>query len=235
VPVSAVLTHAHGDHCNGAALVTRDGGKILASSPAAKEIVSGPHTYPAMFTCSTWGDIDPPAITETVTRPVTYELGGPRVEIIPCPTTAHTAGDLVVWLPREGVLFTGDLVFSGVTPLAFSGSVTGWLEALGWLDSFQARRLVPGHGPVAAADSPALTAMRDYLRWLLDAVSRGDSPDFDALEAEARTRWPLWDDSERHAVNLRIAHAETRHDALDLDAAMRAMLRSAGGPITLDI
>jgi cyclase len=120
-PVSAVLTHAHGDHSHGAALVARTGGSVMASAAAAKEIASGPHTYPAMFACSTWGDIAPPAITDTVTEPVCLDLGGVEVQIMPVGHRAHTDGDLVVWLPREGVLFPGDLVFSGVTPLALSG------------------------------------------------------------------------------------------------------------------
>jgi cyclase len=234
-PVSAVLTHAHGDHSHGAALVARTGGSVMASAAAAKEITSGPHTYPSMFTCSTWGDINPPAITDTVTEPVSVDLGGVRVEIMPVADRAHTDGDLVVWLPREGVLFTGDLVFSGVTPLAVSGSVPGWLAALDWLATLEADYIVPGHGPIATPDSDALTTQRDYLRWLLDTVGDIDNPDFDALEQKACARWPHWLEAERHAVNLRIAHAETHRDDFDMMTAMQAMLRSAGGPIALDI
>lgn len=233
--VSAVLTHAHGDHANGAAQVARGGGAIMASPSAAREITSGPHIFPATFTCSTWGDIAPPSITDTVREPTTVDLGGSHVEIVPVPGVAHTTGDLVVWLPGDGVLFTGDLVFHGVTPLAFSGSVVGWLDALRWLEHFEARLLVPGHGPVMTGDSTVLLALRDYLRWLMDAVCRGGEPDFDALEAEGRARWPTWREPERHAVNLRIAHAEACRHVLDTEAALQAMLRAAGGPISLDI
>jgi cyclase len=234
-PLSAVLTHAHGDHSNGAGLVTRTGGSVMASAPAAEEIASGPHTYPTMFTCSTWGDIAPPTITDTVTEPVRVDLGGRVAEIVPVPVRAHTDGDLVVWLPQDGVLFAGDLVFSGVTPLALHGSIEGWLDALDWLAGFGAAHVVPGHGPVTTPNSAAVTGLRDYLRWLLDAVSNVDRPNFDALEQQARTRWAHWLDAERHAVNLRIAHAEAHRDSFDIETILAALLRSAGGPIQLDL
>ncbi len=232
--VSAVLTHAHGDHAHGAGLVAARGGSVLAAAAAAIEVAAGPHTFPEVFECDTWGDIPPPEHLEAVTDTTRLDLGGRTAEIHPVPVRAHTDGDLVVLVPADGVLFTGDLLFAGVTPLALQGSVSGWLRALDWLDGFDAATLVPGHGPVDQART-ALRAVRDYLRWLLDVVSATDRPDFDALERQAVHRWPDWHDAERHAVNLRIADAEIRRRDPDLLDALGAMLRSTGGRITLDI
>ena len=66
---------------------------------------------------------------------------------------AHTTGDLVAWLPDERVLFSGDLVFHGLTPLVFMGSVDGALRSLDWLAAFEpgARRA----GPRRAVRRPA--------------------------------------------------------------------------------
>lgn len=159
------------------------------------------------------------------------DLGREQVEILPVPDTAHTPGDLVAWVPRQGVLFTGDLVFSGVTPLALHGSLTGWLAALEWVASFEAATVVPGHGPITTGGNGDLHTMATYFRWLLDVADQ-PAPDFTALEHQARTRWPQWLDAERHAVNLRVAHSETQGQPLDVADAFRAMLQSAGGPIT---
>lgn len=234
-PLSAVLTHGHGDHANGAGVVAREGGSVLASPAAARDIATGPHTYPAVFHCSTWGDITPPDISTTIAESTSLDLGGVSVEILPVPGRAHTDGDLVVRLPHDDVLFTGDLLFSEVTPLALHGSITGWLDALDWLAGFDAAHIVPGHGPLATRDSGALAAVQDYLHWLLDAVANTDHPDFDQLERQARSRWPHWHDAERHAVNLRVAHAEAHDRPCDFPTALEAMLHSAGGPIALDI
>lgn len=233
-PTSAVLTHAHGDHCNGAGLISREGGSVLTSAAAAPEIEAGPQTFPSVFRCDTWGELSAPSSTDTVTERRRIDLGNAEAEVVPVPTAAHTAGDLVVWCPQDGVLFAGDLLFSGVTPLGLHGSLHGWLDALDWLERFDAARIVPGHGPIAT-DARPIAALRDYFRWLLDATRDHHEPDFAALQAQARQRWPHWLDAERHAVNLRVAHAETRGTSASPHELFDALLRSAGGPITLDI
>jgi glyoxylase-like metal-dependent hydrolase (beta-lactamase superfamily II) len=66
----------------------------------------------------------------------------------------HTSGDLVVWLPREQVLFSGDLV---VWPIPLVGGdqshVGSWSATLDAMRSLHPRTIVPGHGPVQTDDS----------------------------------------------------------------------------------
>lgn len=59
----------------------------------------------------------------------------------------NTAGDLVVWLPREGVLVTGDLVVHP-TPYVFDSYIGEWIASLDSLKGLKAAVLIPGHGPV---------------------------------------------------------------------------------------
>ncbi len=232
-PLTAVITHAHGDHANGAGQAARAGATILATRAATAEIAAGPHTHPEAFRFDGWGDIAPPDLIQPVADH-RLDLGDQVVEVLPVGHRAHTDGDLVVWAPRDGVLFTGDLLFNEVTPLALSGSVTGWLAALDWLEQFDARQLVPGHGPLLEP-AIAISALRTYLRWVVDAVGGSDEPGFDTLQQEASTRWPNWPDSERHAANLRIAHAELHGTTSDLATAAAAMVAAAGGVIPLDL
>jgi cyclase len=230
--VTLALTHGHGDHANGAGLVAAAGGTVLATEWTAAMVTSGPHVFAEVFAYDGWGDIAPPARVGTLAGPRRLDLGAGRApEVIPVPGPAHTGGDLVVWLPDQGVLFTGDLLFAGVTPLAVHGSITGWLAALDWLAEFDAAHLVPGHGPVT--DDRTRVAVADYLRWLRDAA-QPDEPDFAALHLTALERWPDWLDGERHAANLRIAHTEAHGLPPDLTPIL-ALVTAAGGPITLDI
>lgn len=233
-PDTVVLTHAHGDHANGAGLLARAGSTVMASEPAAREITTGPHLYPKVFAYDGWGDVRPPKTITTITERVSFDLGGCALELIPVPTHAHTPGDLVVWLPQERVLFAGDLLFIGVTPLAVHGSIRGWLEALEWLAGFDAIHLVPGHGPVCTDGHEVIADIRGYLRWLLD-VTAEDCPDFDALHEQASDRWSTWLDPERHVVNLRVAHAEVHGQPFDLVEALQALLRVNRGPIVFDL
>ncbi|PRW61945.1 MBL fold metallo-hydrolase [Actinopolyspora mortivallis] len=234
LPLEAVLTHAHGDHANGAGQVERAGGTVHATPRTAEDVHNGPHTHPELLGELDWGNIAPPARIEPVPAARTLELGNAQVSLHPAPVRAHTAGDLVVHHERESVLFAGDLLFSGITPLALHGSIGGWIEALDWLSEFGAETLVPGHGPIPPVGEKLLAEQRAYLRWLLEHTTE-DEPDHAALELCARERWPQWHDPERHAANLRLAHAENHGHEPDVTTAARAMLRSAGGHIAVSL
>ncbi len=237
LPLTVVVTHAHGEHHNGVGVALRDGGLALAAPVSAETVKAGPQTYGGVFSYTQWGRMeapDPMAI-RTVTETRRLDLGDSVVEVVPVPGVAHTAGDLVVYEPRSGVLFTGDLLFAGDTPMALHGSIPGWLKALDWLeDTFpDTRVLVPGHGPIGNPARGTVAALRCYLNWLLDETARA-AADFSALATAAVRRWPEWRTPERHVGNLMRAYSDQHGGALDEDSAIHAMLRAAGGPIDLD-
>jgi cyclase len=59
----------------------------------------------------------------------------------------NTEGDIVMWLPAEKVVATGDLVVYP-TPYAFNVPPRAWAEALENLNDLDYEVLVPGHGAV---------------------------------------------------------------------------------------
>ncbi len=59
----------------------------------------------------------------------------------------NTTGDVVVWLPRERIVATGDLVVAPV-PYAFESFPTEWATTLATLRALPATIVLPGHGPV---------------------------------------------------------------------------------------
>jgi glyoxylase-like metal-dependent hydrolase (beta-lactamase superfamily II) len=124
---------------------------------------------------------------------------------------AHTPGDTAVWLAESGVLFTGDLCFFGVTPLALQGLISTWIDALDDLLALQPATVVPGHGPVGGTDDIRL--VRDHLRQLLDhgrrAVEAGVTLD-DALAEFDPGPVGDWIEAERTVVNLERAMQEAR-------------------------
>src|SRR5574341_348496 len=58
----------------------------------------------------------------------------------------HTKGDTVVWLPQEGILFSGDLVEYNATPYTGDAYLTDWPATLDAIAALQPRKLVPGRG-----------------------------------------------------------------------------------------
>ncbi|MDP2019480.1 MAG: MBL fold metallo-hydrolase [Hydrogenophaga sp.] len=95
----------------------------------------------------------------------TLNLGGMAIEV-KHRKGGHTPGDLMVWLPQQRVVFSGDIVYVdrllGVLPFSHTGR---WLDSFAVLEALQPAHIVPGHGDVC--DLPKAQAQtRDYLRAL---------------------------------------------------------------------
>jgi glyoxylase-like metal-dependent hydrolase (beta-lactamase superfamily II) len=94
-------------------------------------------------------------------------LGGMAIEV-KHRKGGHTPGDLMVWLPQQGVVFSGDIVYVdrmlGVLPFSHTGR---WLASFAALEALQPARIVPGHGDVCdLSQAQAQAQTRDYLRAL---------------------------------------------------------------------
>ena len=96
-------------------------------------------------------------------------LGGVAFELIDL-GDAHFPGDAVLWLPRQRVLFTGDLVYVdrllGVLP---ESHVQSWRDAFRAMEDLEPHVLVPGHGQVCDL-AKARRDTGDYLDWLVTEV-----------------------------------------------------------------
>jgi glyoxylase-like metal-dependent hydrolase (beta-lactamase superfamily II) len=135
-----------------------------------------------------------------------FDVGGRAVEALEV-GPAHTEGDAVVHVPHAGVVFCGDVVFAGVTPVVWSGPVTNWIAALDRCLTLDADRFVPGHGPLAGRTE--VGALRDYWIWLLEAGGAeheaGRSPRQAARRLVATDGFGAfrhWQAPERLAINL---------------------------------
>ncbi len=101
-------------------------------------------------------------------------LGGREIQLVHV-ERAVTPGDTMIWLPKERILLTADVL---VNPISFALSVypAGWIRTLEWVDSLDAAVLVPGHGD-PMRDESRLHATLSILRTLrargADARARG--------------------------------------------------------------
>jgi len=115
--------------------------------------------------------------TQTFSQRKTLTIGGQTIELIHA-GGGHTPGDTIVWLPKQRVAFSGDLVYVdrllGVLPVSHTGR---WLASFAALEALTPRLIVPGHGrPATLAQAQSQT--RDYLAALRGhmkkAVDAGD-------------------------------------------------------------
>jgi glyoxylase-like metal-dependent hydrolase (beta-lactamase superfamily II) len=106
---------------------------------------------------------------------------------------AHTAEDLVVFVPMLGVLFSGDLFFRGRIPFVGQADSRQWIASLDRLIDYRPRLVVPGHGPVSTEPLADLVLTRDYLKYLrssMGAAARDLEP-FE--EAYAKADWSRYE------------------------------------------
>ncbi|ORA17346.1 fumarylacetoacetate hydrolase family protein [Mycobacterium arosiense] len=215
----AVITHSNGDHTHGNQLLDASV-RIIAACGTAEEIEHG--MAPEMlamaqtanlgpvatrYTRERFGHFDFSNITlrnadQTFDRNLFVEVGGRRIDVLNL-GPAHTAADSVVHVPDAGVLFGGDLLFIGCTPIVWAGPIANWVAACDAMIALDAPTVVPGHGPVT--DPDGIRAVRGYLVHVAEqaeaAYRRGLSW-AEAADTIDLGEYATWLDAERVVVNV---------------------------------
>ena len=238
----AVNTHEHGDHTYGNSLLPEQaaliGHEVMREHLLADPFIDG--CAPAWEPLPEWGAVTRRVPTIVTRTDLTVHSGSRRIDLLHPGHAAHTEGDLVAWLPEERILFTGDLLFVGLTPLVFAGSVEGAMRSLEWIAGFGPEVVVPGHGPMAtAADLPAVLADHErYYRFVLDLAAWGRSQGLGPLEVAGAADlggFADWPDAERIVLNLHRAYAEAEGRPMDVYAAVFDAVTWNGGLLTTHV
>ncbi len=164
-----VITHSHPDHIVGPTQFAA-GIEIVAQEETRKQMAGMP-TMPTPAYWATnpaWGK--PGDVNKVIVPTVTFHdrmtvyYGDTQVDFL-WPGRAHTTGDALVKVPKDKILFMGDIAFFGVTPLNGSGFIEEWIKVCDrTLEDDSVETIVPGHGPVGG--KAELKEMRGYLELL---------------------------------------------------------------------
>jgi len=165
-----VLTHHHPDHHFGAVVLRRAGARVIAHP----DVSTGVDEQSREAAESAWtlvvgrdqmvGFAYADVPDRAVVTADTLRLGGKTIVIAHVwRGAAHTAGDLIVWLPAERVLFAGDLLIEDGVTMVVDGSGKGLLAALDTLSALRPRIAVPGHGAIPAEPQALIGRTRDYM------------------------------------------------------------------------
>ena len=235
-----VNTHANGDHCFGNQLV--EGATVIASAASAAEMDQTPPAMLAAMMRADFGEttnaylraafgpfefngIEAPKVDRTFSGRLTIESGGRAAELIEV-GPAHTAGDVLVHLPDDRVIFTGDILFIDGTPIVWDGPIQNWIDACRTIIDLDCRAIVPGHGPLT--DIGGVEAVADYLSHVtVEATARHEA----GMSAEDAARdielgpYADWLDWERIVINVEAVYREIdperpKADVMNLFRAM---------------
>ena len=118
-------------------------------------------------------EMTPPRVTlpsMTFERRLVIHRGGREVHLLFL-GRAHTAGDVVAFVPSERVIATGDLMH-GLLPYMGDGFPDEWPATLKALEALEFDRVIPGHGSIQEGKS-VLSQFRGYVEEITEKVSRG--------------------------------------------------------------
>jgi len=118
-------------------------------------------------------EMTPPRVTLptlTFDRRLVIHRGGREIHLLFL-GRAHTAGDVVVFVPSQRVVATGDLMH-GLLPYMGDGFPDEWPATLRALEALEFDRVIPGHGSIQEGKS-VLAQFRGYVEEITEKVVRG--------------------------------------------------------------
>ena len=117
-----------------------------------------------------------------------FTLGQVRFEIHHL-GPAHSPEDVIVVLPGEGVVFSGDILFAGRIPFVGEADSRPWLERIARLLEMKPRLMMTGHGGMSRDPPKDLALTRDYLVYLRARMGKAVEDFVPFEEAYAKTDW----------------------------------------------
>lgn len=149
-PVTTVIeTHSDGDHVNG-----------IAAFPTDITVIAHENNKKEQETALAAGGRGAPPAGHLPTKVVTKNHETLKIDGITLQAyhwaPAHTSGDLVIYLPAQKVVFTGDIIATqlpdALIHLEKNGSSEGWITTVKGMVALDATQYVPGHGDVQTKD-----------------------------------------------------------------------------------
>jgi glyoxylase-like metal-dependent hydrolase (beta-lactamase superfamily II) len=117
---------------------------------------------------------------------------------------AHTRGDVIVFVPKQKVLFSGDILFSDSHPIVWDGPIQNWIDACDRILALDVEVIVPGHGPLT--DKRGVQRTKEYWRRVLELAHRVHTQQLSLEHAIERLCKEFdWREAERAVVNLMAA------------------------------
>jgi cyclase len=222
-----VNTHSNGDHTFGNRLV--EGAEIVASRACAEEMnqdlgdprrlaemkrVNDPKGVLGAFMAEIFKNFDFEGVGFVTPPTVTFEglltrrVGNKTVRLIQV-GPAHTRGDVLVYVPEDNLMFTGDMLFINGHPIIWAGPVGNWIKACQLMLDLDLETVVPGHGPIT--DRTGVAAVKAYLEYITREARRRFDAGMGVYEAAqdiSLADYSSWGDAERIVLNVAALYRE---------------------------
>jgi cyclase len=209
-------THYHADHAFGNSEFVDEGATIICSEECTAESkAKNPSAWTSdsgqgSFNLNQWR-LEHPQVS--FRDRLVFDDGTHRVELTRA-GPGHTRGDAIAYLPKEKILFTGDLCVTraGNNIADPDADPENWVRALDKLSQIDVLTLVPGHGPIGNHES--IAPQRKYLTALIDGVRagirRGENADQIAQSLDLTSVHPNGEDVTRNQVSIKAVYSKLK-------------------------
>ena len=191
--IKMIVSHYHADHIYGLQVFKEQGAQIIApkgvmdylSSPSAAERIEERRFSLEPWVNETTYLVEPDIIID---KPMTFKHGDITFTIDVL-GTAHSEGDLTLFVENDRVLFSGDIIFEGRVPYLGDANTKKWLATLTEMEVGKITALIPGHGPAAKNPNQAISATRNYLAKIRGVMKNAVQNLDDFAETYDKTDW----------------------------------------------
>lgn len=196
--VKVVVSHYHADHIYGLQVFRDEGAEIIGprgayeylDAPAARERLEERRVSLYPWVNDDTRLVQPDWLVEDEYR---FALGGIDFQLNYL-GSAHSDGDLTMYVVQDRVLYSGDIIFEGRVPFVGNADTRHWVETLDRLATNDLAALVPGHGPAARDPVGAVARTRDYLAYLREVMGAAVDQLQDFASAYAAADWARFED-----------------------------------------
>jgi len=187
------ISHYHADHMYGTQAFSGTGAEIVASDGAKRYLegeVAGQRLAERRISLSPWVNnnthiVEPDRYVQGEER---LTLGGVNIRVVDV-GSAHSEGDLILFVEDDGVLFSGDIIFQDRIPFLGTSSSAEWLAVLDDMERVDVAAIVPGHGKAAANPREIVSLTRNYLSFVRDSMQQAVEAWVPFDEAYEATDW----------------------------------------------
>jgi len=191
--IKVIVSHYHADHIYGLQVFKEQGAEIIAPDGVYEYIDSeaaSSRLEERRFSLEPWVNEGTVVVVpdRIIDKSESFTVGNITF-LINVIGSAHSDGDMTLYVENDRVLFTGDLIFEGRVPFLGSNNTKHWLETLKKMEAQKLHALVPGHGPSAKKPMEAITLTRSYLAFLREKMGAATEEMIDFDEAYKAVDW----------------------------------------------
>jgi len=193
-PIKKVfISHYHADHFFGTQTFKDLGAEVIAPSGAMKYLSSEGadiRLNERRKSLKPWVNDKTYLVTpdKLVTADEEFSLGGIDFKITHF-GSAHSHGDMSLYVKQDKVLLSGDIVFTGRIPFIGGDQIDNWIAKINELASVDADWVIPGHGTAFSNKQDGIKLTRDYLILMRDTMKTAISEMTPFDETYANTDW----------------------------------------------